>query len=120
MRSTPQQRAVIDALERRGHASNLELLGAVQARFPDLTITSIHRMTKRLIAIGRLGRGPTVDGIALIDANATPHDHFICSGCNAIRDLLVTDAVYDGIQREIGEDIVRRGLVITGLCTPCQ
>lgn len=119
-RNTPQQRAVLEALEILRHATNLELLRAVRPHFPELTVTSIHRMTKRLIAAGRLGRGPAVDGVVLIDANPEPHDHFWCTGCNAIRDLTISEAVYGELQRETGQDVVRRGLVIMGLCKPCQ
>ncbi len=110
---------MIDALQTLGHATNLELLRAVRPQFPELTVTTIHRMTNRLIALGIVGRGPSLDGSVLIDANPVPHDHFICTGCNAIRDLVVSDAVYDEVRREIGEDVVKRGLIIVGLCKPC-
>lgn len=119
MRNTPQQRAVIEALEILRHATNLELLRAVRPQFPELTVTSIHRMTNRLITLGVLGRGPSLDGSVLIDANPAPHDHFICNGCGAIRDLTISDAVYEEVQREIGEDVVRRGLTMVGVCKPC-
>ena len=120
MRTTPQAEAVAEALRHFGHATNHRLLSAVLVTFPNLTATTVHRITTRLIAEGLASRGPELGGAVLIDANPAPHDHFICQACGGVRDIHVSSETLDDLQRQLGRNLVGGGITITGTCAPCR
>jgi Fur family peroxide stress response transcriptional regulator len=119
MRLTPQTRAVLHWVRRLGHAANSELLQCLLPGFPELTATTVHRITNRLVEAGEIARGPTLGGGTTLDANLAPHDHFHCTNCGGIRDIFVSDAIFEDLQAQLGENLVRRGLLVTGSCEAC-
>jgi len=117
---TLQTHAVIAALQARQHATNVQLLADVTRQFPDISATTVHRITKRLVedkVIGQL-RSP-LDGSAMLDANPKPHYHFACQPCGAVRDITLPLEVLQGIERAVGEDILKDSLVINGVTSAC-
>jgi Fur family transcriptional regulator, peroxide stress response regulator len=120
MRMTPQTQAVIQELQKRGHASNLELLKALHNTFSDLSATTVHRITKRLVAEKQIGilRSP-LDGTALLDANAAPHYHFACQPCGKVQDIQLSKSVVSELQEAVGHQIMQDTLVVTGIKTNC-
>lgn len=119
-RVTPQTEAILTALQARGHATNQELLNAVRRRFPMMNITSVHRITRRLVDGGRIGMAPFVSGTIVFDARSTPHDHFLCTGCGKFRDLTLPASLLRSVERQLDRDIQRTGLVVQGACISCH
>lgn len=120
MRNTPQTTAIYDALSRLHHATNIELLTAVQSQFPDISATTVHRITKRLVQEGRIGelRSP-LDGTMLFDANPNPHYHFGCRPCGAVQDISLTPELISGLKEAIGKPIIAGSLDIVGVSATC-
>jgi Fe2+ or Zn2+ uptake regulation protein len=114
-----QTDAVLAALRERGHATNLELHGALAATMPLLSLPSVHRITARLLGRGLIGAGPSDGRNILLDARAAPHDHFVCTSCGGIIDLELSDEVVVLLQGQLGRNLVRHGLVIRGRCESC-
>lgn len=106
----------------KGHASNLEILKHLQATYPDISATTVHRITSRLVERKKLIMAPAAKGnVMRFDITTTPHDHFMCSNCDTIRDALLPDSIRPLIEQSVGNGChISGNLVITGLCKNCN
>ena len=118
-RKTPQTQLVMTLLGSLGHATNQELVLEAHKTMPTMSATTVHRITTRLVEAGMASYAPVGDGVKVIDVTATPHDHFVCRGCGRVVDIALTDVVIDELQRQIPGKLVRRSVVITGVCEAC-
>lgn len=120
MRETKYSRAVMEVLGSCGHATNSELQSLLAKNFPDISSTTVHRSTARLLERGLLAQAPpTSDGSMRYDANMRPHDHFICTSCGGLRDIDVADAVVPLVSSALGGCKITGRLVIHGSCKKC-
>lgn len=120
-RETKYTTAVREAIAVCGHATNAELLETVQRTYPQVSATTIHRITSRLCERGELQLAPSGRENALrYDANLTPHDHFMCNECGLMRDAQLGDVVRPEIEAAIGDGCSLSGsLTVSGLCRRC-
>lgn len=104
------------------HASNLEILKHLQTAYPDISATTVHRITTRLVERGKLAMAPAAKGnVMRFDVTTTPHDHFMCSNCDMLRDAHLSEAVRPLIEQSIGDGCrISGNLVVTGLCKNCN
>lgn len=119
LRMTPQTNAVLAVAQRLGHGTNQTILVEVRKIIPDLSATTVHRITNRLISAGILANGPEVHGVRLVDANTMPHDHFMCSGCDGIKDIKINPLIRSSIKKEAGIKVAPKTLTIYGDCDTC-
>lgn len=107
---------------RVGHATNTDILEHLRNTYPNVTATTVHRMTARLVERKQLALAPAALGNAMrFDTNTTPHDHFQCSNCGLLRDASIADVVRPIIEKSVGDGCRISGrLVITGLCKKCN
>lgn len=117
---TVQTRAVLAALTRLGHATNLQLHADLADRLPGFSLPSLHRVTARLLERGAIGSLPTLGASAVLDIRPEPHDHFVCNVCAGIVDLTIPDAAVEAIQEQLGTHLADRGLVVRGTCAVCR
>ncbi len=118
-RKTPQTLLIIDLLKKLGHATNQDLAIEAHKKMPGISATTVHRITNRLVEAGMASYAPINDGIKVLDANVSLHDHFVCRACKRIIDIALTPELIDGIQEQIPGKLVRNSIVITGLCEQC-
>lgn len=117
---TLQTRAVLEALARLGHASNLELHEALATSLPNLSLQSVHRITARLLERGEIGSVPTETRGAILDTRAEPHDHFLCTKCGGVVDITIPAAAIESIQEQLGTHLTGGGLIVRGTCAVCR
>lgn len=105
-----------------GHATNIELLELLRANYPDLSATTIHRITTRLYERGELQLAPSGNSNVLrYDSNTMPHDHFMCERCGMIRDADLSTLLRPQIEKAIGEGCSISGsLTVSGICKGCN
>lgn len=120
MRTTIQSQAVLALLNERVHATNLDLYNQLKSSMPTLTLPSIHRITIRLASEGIIGVAPHLNGVSMLDSNPVLHDHFYCTSCAGLMNIDLADSVIQSIQNQLGQNIVRRGLLVSGTCENCQ
>jgi Fe2+ or Zn2+ uptake regulation protein len=120
MRYTKYTQDIIDIIRDKGHATNLEILDEIQLSYPQVSATTVHRVTSRLCENGLISEAPVdLAGSMRYDSNLSPHDHFICTNCGGIRDINVADEFIPSISKALGGCKVTGRLVINGSCELC-
>jgi Fe2+ or Zn2+ uptake regulation protein len=119
LRMTHQTKIVLEAARELGHATNADILKLVRTTFPELSATTVHRITARMVTAGLLNYGPDINGSKTIDANTFPHDHFICETCDGIKDITISEKSRKEIQSQVDSLVINSQLTITGECTQC-
>ena len=95
----------------------------VKPEYPDISLATVYRnlsMFKQQGIIASLG---TVNGIERFDGNTDPHVHFICTGCDAVKDLhqiQVPQALSSLVASTSGCQVTSCQLSFTGLCEKCK
>lgn len=120
-RQTKYCQAIEVALAALGHATNAELLAYINALYPGVSATTVHRATARLASRGTIALAPPAhDGSMRYDNNTKPHDHFSCTECGLLRDTDVRDQVIPILETTIGDCSISGRLTISGICKQCK
>ena len=121
-RSSKYISAVRSLMASMGHATNLELIDALRCEYPDLSATTVHRVTARMHERGELQLAPSGrENVLRYDANTLPHDHFMCSLCGLLRDADLGSIIRPQIERAIGDGCSIAGsLTVSGICKQCH
>lgn len=119
-RVTPQTRLVLTIANNLGHATNAEILQHSRKVNKDISATTVHRITKRLVNSGALGSSVQADGSILIDANNSTHDHFVCIGCGGVKDFVISENLRYQLAQSAGIEIMPLRLTIYGDCKNCK
>ena len=121
IRSTKYSQAVVQYLADHGHATNNELVFSLRKQWPDVSATTIHRVTARLAEQHIIAHAPkNEDGFLRYDANTTPHHHFYCGCCNVLRDIQLDNDIVKQIENTLGGCKLSGQLLITGSCGRCS
>ncbi|MGB3945626.1 MAG: transcriptional repressor [Candidatus Saccharimonadales bacterium] len=122
-RQTRYATAIAQALAKRGHATNAELHTDIRNEFPEVSSTTVHRVTGRLKDRGIIGAAPaTASGAERFDTISTPHHHFMCSACGNICDIPQTDEskqVMRQLKELSGQCAIAGTLTMLGTCHGC-
>lgn len=123
-RQTKYATAVYDSLKALQHATNAEIIEAVQRTYPEVSATTIHRVTTRLKSRGIIGCAPKPDnGSERYDITPTPHHHFMCATCGRICDMPETDEarrVIVQLKNLSSECGLAGTLTLSGVCKKCE
>jgi Fur family transcriptional regulator, ferric uptake regulator len=122
-RATPPRRTLLEVLFKAdGHLNAEELAAAVQARAPEVHLSTIYRNLDDLQRLGvvvhsHLGHGPATYQLA-----ALAHAHFICEVCGVT--IEAPDQVFQGlsrtVKRKLGFSIDPHHFAILGRCAACD
>ena len=122
-RQTKYVSAVTEALRVLRHATNLELQQEVQKIHPEVSATTIHRVTARLKERGVISCAPKpTNGSERYDITPTPHHHFMCVTCSRICDVPETQEaamVIHQLKELSGECAIAGTLTMRGICKRC-
>lgn len=122
-RQTKYAKEVYGALSLLQHATNLEIQNEVRKIFPEVSATTIHRVTARLREQGLIGSAPkTDDGAERYDISPTQHHHFMCEKCDMVCDVPETEGatrVLRQLKELSGQCAIAGSLTMRGLCKSC-
>jgi Fur family peroxide stress response transcriptional regulator len=120
VRQTKYLSAVAAFMQSVGHASNMQILQHLRQQFPELSATTVHRITTRMVERGELALAPvTPENSQRYDANLAPHDHFECADCGLLRDITITGDMREALQCTLGDCRFTGQLNIRGTCANC-
>jgi Fur family transcriptional regulator, ferric uptake regulator len=122
-RATSSKRILLEVLfETEDHLSVEALAAAVQARTPDVHLSTIYRNLEDLQELGvivhtHLGHGPATYQLASL-----AHAHFLCESCGTV--IEAPEAMFVGLaksaKRELGFTIDPHHFAIHGRCAACS
>ena len=118
-----KREAVLHAVEgTKSHPSAEWVYGQLRQEHPDISLATVYRNLKRFCDTGRVRSIGVVNGQERFDADLSPHSHFVCRRCGAVRDIPEMPFPPETLA-EIG---ARYGLTVdsgdirfTGLCASC-
>jgi Fe2+ or Zn2+ uptake regulation protein len=122
-RVTPQRLAVAQALNAAGrHLSAEELMDAVSASLPGLSLPTVYASLEALEDAGLVRRVAGGRGAALYDAGPAAHHHMVCRRCGAVTDLQADVALEPALAgaRRNGFEAEGAEVVVRGLCADCR
>ena len=120
--TTPRRLLVRCLFEASGHRTAEELAAAIQARAPDVSISTVYRNLEELERLGavvhsHLGHGPATYHLA-----TAAHGHLVCRRCGA--EVEIEDELLVELRRRANTDfrfvIDPRHFAVMGLCVVCQ
>jgi Fur family peroxide stress response transcriptional regulator len=123
---TPQRRVIFEALCRReDHPTADDLYDDVRTRLPGVSKTTVYRTLDRLVALGVAQRVHRLGWAARFDAHVEPHDHAVCVGCGAMRDLDPAGAPHPAAREGgplagDGYEVVGETTQVHVLCPACR
>jgi Fe2+ or Zn2+ uptake regulation protein len=122
-RSTPTRRLVLEVLfSSDDHLSAEDLAAAVEARAPDVHLSTIYRNLEELERLGvvvhtHLGHGPATYQLASL-----AHAHLICEECGT--QIEAPDALFRSLARQakadLGFTIDPHHFAVFGRCAACE
>jgi Fe2+ or Zn2+ uptake regulation protein len=121
-RLSAQRRAVAQVLVgEHVHLTAEQVHDLARERLPEISRATVYNTLNELVAMGELLEVDVADGPKRYDPNVTQHhDHLVCEGCQAIRDVPRA-----GLPPEIAQQ-ARGGFLVTGvevtyrgLCPAC-
>jgi Fe2+ or Zn2+ uptake regulation protein len=124
LRLTARRQAVLDVLTAADdHPTAAQVFERVRAHQPGIGPATVYRTLGLLVAGGQarllaLGEG----GSARYDANVERHDHVVCTGCGAARDVdsPLPDETVLRLAAWTGYDLVDYDLQFHGRCPSCR
>ncbi|MGH9043306.1 MAG: Fur family transcriptional regulator [Acidimicrobiales bacterium] len=122
-RATPSRRILLEVLfDARDHLTAEELAAAVQARAPDVHLSTIYRSVEDLQQLGVVAHSHLGHGPATYQLASMAHSHFICEDCGAI--VEAADELFEGLARavkaKLGFHINPRHFAMLGRCSRCE
>lgn len=119
-RKTKYSIALANYLQVAGHATNAEILRHLRSTYPELSATTVHRITSNMVERGQLALAPHArDNSMRFDANLRGHDHFECMDCDCLRDINLPPSVLDELKKALGGCEFNGHINIQGTCTKC-
>lgn len=121
-RLTPQRELVLRAVERLGHATPDEVLGAVHEESAAVNISTVYRTLELLEELGLVRHAHITDRAPTYHSTATPdHVHLVCRTCGEVTEVApeiiepMTAKLLDayGFVTDVGH------LTIFGACQNC-
>ncbi len=123
-RLTPQRSLVLQALHSaEGHISAEEIYQQVQAKYPEVNISTVYRTLELLKRLGLVTETALGDGLLRYHhVDKGHHHHLICQGCGRVFELdeSVLDSFKETLAKRYGFVPDIRHLAIFGHCIDCQ
>ncbi len=122
-RLTAQRRVVAEVLDGdHTHLTADEVHARAVRRLPEISRATVYNTLRELVALAEVAEVATDGRARRYDPNAHhPHQHLVCSGCGAIRDVHPTrDPLADLPAGErYGFTVAEAEITYRGLCPTC-
>jgi Fur family ferric uptake transcriptional regulator len=122
-RITSSRRFLLEALfEAKGHSTVEELAAKVQAKAPDVHLSTIYRNVEELEKLGVIVHSHLGHGAATYHLAAGAHSHFVCEMCGTTFEA--PDALFRSLSKnarvQFGFEINPHHFAVYGRCQDCR
>ena len=118
-----QQRLDIyrELASRDDHPSAEDIYAEVSSRMPTISLDTVYRTLATLELNGLIFRVHAFDDRARFDANLSPHQHVVCTGCESVKDLQWQAFEVMKLPTETKEwgHVETKRVVLRGICKKC-
>lgn len=122
-RMTAQRRVVAEVLDgEHVHLTADEVHARATARLPEVSRATVYNTLGELVSLGEVIEVATDGRAKRYDPNAhRPHQHLVCSGCGAIRDVHPTGDPLTALpdSERFGFAVSGAEVTYRGLCPAC-
>ncbi len=109
-----------DFLRVNNHATNKVIIDGLRNVYPEISATTVHRITDRLVKNNKIILAPISRNNEMrFDTNIVPHDHFSCQKCDRLRDIELPDSIIQSINDLLSDCRINGNLIISGTCSNC-
>jgi len=122
-RVTSARRLLLSVLlESHGHRSAEELAADVQARAPEVNLSTIYRNLEELERLKIVDRTHLGHGPATYHLATATHGHLVCERCGSMTEVpdILFDDLAETTRRDYGFVIDPHRFAVIGICTNCQ
>ncbi len=120
-RETPYKKHIRRIIGEMGHSTNAQITQYMRKLYPDISDTTVHRITARMYEDNELSLGPKAgDGSVRYDAKVRSHDHFLCEDCDRLKDIIIPSAHRLLLEKELGNCLISGPLTVSGSCHDCM
>ncbi|MEV6263605.1 transcriptional repressor [Streptomyces sp. NPDC051784] len=122
-RMTSQRRVVAEVLDgEHVHLTADEVHLRAAERLPEISRATVYNTLGELVALGEVLEVSTVGRAKRYDPNAhRPHQHLVCSGCGAVRDVHPVGNALDDLPEaeRFGFTVGLAEITYRGMCPDC-
>ncbi|KAB8171147.1 MULTISPECIES: Fur family transcriptional regulator [Streptomyces] len=122
-RLTAQRRVIAEVLDgEHVHFTADEVHARAADRLPEISRASVYNTLGELVALGEVIEVTTDGRAKRYDPNAhDPHQHLVCSGCGAMRDVRLTEDPLRALPAEgrFGFEVSQVAVTYYGRCPDC-
>jgi len=123
LRCTVQRRVIFEAmLDLAHHPTVDQVYGAVGARLPGVSRTTVYRTLENLARMGVITKACHPGAVARYDSRIELHHHLICLHCDSVADI--SDARLDSVAipdtSELGFEVTDFRVQLRGICRRCR
>lgn len=116
--------AIMDCLRTTtAHPAAEWIYTKLKPEIPDLSLGTVYRNLSAFKEEGSVISVGTVGGFERFDARTEAHDHFICTACHAVSDLItppLSEELFCSVQNQLGASVKGYSLNYYGLCSKCK
>ena len=117
---TQQRRLILDILRQAPrHLTAEEIYAEARAQMPSIALGTVYRNLGLLTEGGEIRRLEVPGASARYDRAASPHPHFICTACGAIRDIAAENSLLGEFAQKFSLPLSGYDLNLYGLCGAC-
>ncbi len=122
MRNTVQRDLIYKVVcDSSDHPSAEVVYDRARAVMPNISLGTVYRNLKLLVALGKVREIPLGPGGSRFDKTVVAHAHFRCRLCGEVTDaeLGSVDALADALRRASGNEPESTEIMFTGVCRKC-
>jgi Fe2+ or Zn2+ uptake regulation protein len=117
LKATHQRLAILNELNKKGHASIEEIYDSIKQSFPSMSLATIYKN------IASLKQESIVSEVCnhqkpKFEITKEPHAHFICKICGDIEDIEFSKTINEDIEQKYPNS--QKELYIYGICDKCS
>lgn len=123
-RRSEKRQSILDFLRStKEHPSAETVYTYLKPRYPDLSLGTVYRNLRQLVAEGIVRSVGVVDGEERFDATLSDHPHAVCRLCGRVTDLpktLLPEGLAARAEEETGFALQTITLQFEGICPICR
>lgn len=122
LRSTPQRRCVLDAVDELGHATAEQVAAHLQGNGPEVSLATVYRTLELLEDLGLVTHAHLEHGAPTYHSTRPrEHLHLVCRQCGRVQEASAEHGhtLARRIRSEHGFRTDVRHLALHGLCSDC-